>query len=686
MAFAAYAQQPAPMRPPAVPLVAHDPYFSVWSMADRLASESTKHWTGKPQSLVALARIDEKAYRLMGRDRQTPADALEQTRVEVLPTRTIYEFAGAGVRIGLTFLTPALPSDLETLSRPLTYIEWTASSSDGSAHRVALYFEAGPELAVNTADQPVLAARYQLDGQPALRMGSRDQPLLAKRGDDVRIDWGYLYLASDKPEGVTSAAVARDTARSEFLKTGRLPASDDFSDPFPASGRPAPMVLAMAVEAGDVAARPLARYFMLAYDDLWSLEYFQRRVRPWWRRNGAGPADLIRGARADHDALAQKSAAFDGELMADMRAAGGEKYARLAALAYRQTLAAHKLVADADGTPLYFPKENFSNGCIGTVDVIYPSAPFTMLFNPRLLRAQLEPVFAYAAMTRWPWPFAPHDLGTWPHANGQVYGGGERTEENQMPVEESGNMLILTAALARVEGSPAFAQKYWPQLAKWAAYLKEKGLDPENQLSTDDFAGHLAHNANLSVKAILALASYGLLCEMTGRGAEAASYRDTAREFAKKWTGLAAEGDHYRLAFDKPGTWSQKYNLVWDKLLGLNLFPPEVARKEIAFYLTKQNRYGLPLDNRKDYTKLDWILWTATMAETPADFEKLVAPAYQFANDSASRVPLSDWYDTVTAKQQGFQARSVVGGLFIKMLAEPALWNKYAGRAAAGKQ
>jgi hypothetical protein len=637
-------------------------------MADRLTAENTRHWTGKPNTLSALVRVDGKTYRVMGRDPQrTPA--LEQTRLEVTPTRTMYEFTGGGVKVGLTFFTPALPGDLDVLSRPLTYIEWTVASADGASHAASVYFEAGADLVVNTPDEPVLAARYQLDGQPALRMGSTEQPVLAKRGDDLRIDWGYLYLASDRAEGTTEAAVDRNQARAAFESTGKLPDSDDLSTP----RNP---VLAYTIDF----ARPGARYLMLAYDDLYAIEYFQRRERAWWRRKGAQAADLLRTGRKEHDALLTRSRQFDADLTADLKRLGGDAYAGLAILAYRQTLAAHKLVADADGTPMYFPKENFSNGCIATVDVIYPSAPFALLFNPVLLKAQLQPVLDYARMDRWPWPFAPHDLGQYPQANGQVYGGGERTETNQMPVEESGNMLIMMAALAKVEGNADFSAKYWPQLTKWADYLKEKGLDPENQLSTDDFAGHLAHNANLSIKAILALGAYGQLAQMTGHTREAAEYRKTAQEFARKWVELGAEGDHYRLAFDKPGTWSQKYNLVWDKLLGLNLFDPAIARKEIAFYLTKQNQFGLPLDNRRDYTKLDWILWTATMAENRADFDKLVTPAWKFANESPSRVPLTDWYDTATGKQQGFQARSVVGGLFIKMLSDPDTWKKWATR------
>jgi hypothetical protein len=243
------------------------------------------------------------------------------------------------------------------------------------------------------------------------------------------------------------------------------------------------------------------------------------------------------------------------------------------------------------------------------------------------------------------------------------------------------------SSAAELTGAPRFsgAPQGSPVLSRWAGYLKDKGLDPENQLSTDDFAGHLAHNANLSIKAILALDAYGVLCDMTGRAQDAAAYHNMARDFARKWARLANDGGHYRLAFDKPGTWSQKYNLVWDRVLNLDVFPAGIARSEIAFYKTKQNQFGLPLDNRRDYTKLDWILWTATIAEDRADFDAFVAPVYRFLNESPSRVPMTDWYSTVSGKQQGFQARSVIGGVFVKMLSDPAMWKKWASRSRAAR-
>jgi hypothetical protein len=547
---------------------------------------------------------------------------------------------------------------------------WEAKAADGKTHDVAAYFDASAALAVNVPDQAVVWNREKVDGLVALRCGSKEQAVLAKRGDDLRIDWGYLYVAAPEEAKPKAAVAAGASARAAFVADGGLPA-DDGRMPRPAKDE-AP-ALAVALPLGAVGAQPVARHALIAYDDLLSIVYFKKRLKPYWRRNGAEAADILKAAAKDFAAIAKRCAAFDEELMADLAKAGGEAYARIAALAYRQCFAGNKVAADAAGMPLVFPKENFSNGCIATVDVIYPMAPQFLFFSPPLAKGMIVDILDYAASPRWRFPFAPHDLGTYPMANGQVYGAGENGEENQMPVEESGNMLALVAAVARMDGNADFAAKYWPQLTKWAEYLKGKGLDPENQLCTDDFAGHLAHNVNLSAKAIVGLAAFAQLCKMRGQADEAAAYRKTAEAFAAKWAEMADDGDHYRLAFDKSGTWSQKYNLVWDRVLGLGLFPPAVAAKEMAYYRKAQKKYGLPLDNRKGYTKLDWILWTSTLTGAREDFEALVDPVYEFLCESPSRVPMTDWYETGNGRQVGFQARPVVGGVFIKMLDDAAL-------------
>lgn len=651
-----------PIRPPATPLITHDPYFSLWSMADQLTAEVTKHWTGAEQPLSGLIRIDGQPYRFLG-TQPREAKPMEQTRRVVTPMRTRYEFSAAGVKLSLEFFTPAFIAELDILSRPVTYLTWEAGATDGRTHAVDVYFDAATVIAANNTDQRTVWSRVQAGQVRALRAGTAQQEMLARSGDNLRIEWGHFYLALPPASDATLAAAGPRT-RNEFLRTGKLPASDELEPQ-------ARMVLAAAWSVPALSAAPVARTTLLAYDDQYSIQYLQRNLRPWWRRNGMGIAELLQTAAAEYEALHDRAVKLDAALTAEFVRAGGEDYAAIAILAYRQALAAHKLVADLDGTPLYFSKENFSNGCIATVDVTYPSAPLFLRYNPVLLKGMLQPILDYASLPRWRWPFAPHDLGQYPLANGQVYGGGERTEENQMPVEESGNMLILMGALGQQEKDATFipfVRRYWPMLGKWAAYLRDKGMDPDNQLSTDDFAGHLAHNTNLSIKAIVALGAYAQMAGRLGEAATAAEYRKIAQDMAKKWPEMARDGDHYRLAFDKPGTWSQKYNLVWDKLLGLNLFDPAIARTELAYYRTKQNVYGLPLDNRETYTKLDWIIWTATMAETSQEFQSLIAPVAKFLHESPSRVPMTDWYRTTDGKMVGFQARSVVGGVFIPLL------------------
>jgi Domain of unknown function (DUF4965)/Domain of unknown function (DUF1793)/Domain of unknown function (DUF5127)/Domain of unknown function (DUF4964) len=659
-------QTTASLRPPAVPLVACDPYFSIWSPADQLNAADTVHWTGKPHRLRSSVRIDGQSFRVMGAG-STDEQPLPQRTLTVLPTRTLYTFEGAGIALALTFMTPALPDDINILSRPVTYVTYEFRSLDGKTHDVALSLSAGAEITVNEPNQEVVVSTPKMSGSLTVAsVGSREQAVLGKKGDDLRIDWGYLYLAASASEKARLETRPAVNAAAGSVGEGPLKAAD--------------ALISLHFEDLKVSSKPVSRWLMLAYDDLYSIQYMRKNLRPYWRRTGWEAADLLKAAAKDYASLQKRCQAFDQELMADLTQAGGEKYAMICALAFRQCFAAGKFVADENGQPLQFCKENHSNGCIGTSDVFYPMAPQFLLFGPSLAKSFLVPFMNYAASDRWKFPFAPHDLGTYPKANGQVYGDGERGVNNQMPVEESGNLLCLMGAIAQMEGNANFAGLYWKQLEQWAEYLKEKGFDPENQLCTDDFAGHLAHNVNLSAKAICGLGAFAKLCELRGDKTKAEDYFKLARQFAQRWVKEADDGDHFRLAFDKPGTWSQKYNMMWDRILSLNLFPDSALRKEMDYYKKIQNKYGLPLDNRQTYTKLDWITWTATLTQNRADFEALIAPVFTFINETPDRSPLTDWYQTKTARKVGFTGRPVIGGVFAQMLYHRSVWAKYAGR------
>ena len=615
--------------------------------------------------MCGIIRIDGTALRFMG-EKPSELPILEQKNITTAATTTTFEFEGRGVALEVEFLSPLLPNDLDLLTRPVTYITFTLSATDGNEHSVEIYFDNTAEFAVDHISQKVTAARQHYNDIELLSFQSVDQFILGKKGDDVRIDWGMQYLGVPSNSQSQTSISPAELSRSKFVNDGVLPNTDDQN--FPRAADDNWPGLSVILSFGKINKNAISRHLLMAYDELYSVEYFHQKLKPYWKRDGLKIDELLSKANVEYVSIRNRCHEFDEKLRQELIDRGGKKYSQVAELAFRQCLSAHTIVQDTDGTLLMFSKENFSGGFIGTVDVTYPGSPFFLYFNPDLLKAQIVPILKYAASSRWTFPFAPHDLGTYPQANGQLYGGGEHSEDNQMPIEECGNMLILATAVCKMENKPDLANQHWTTLLKWANYLMEYGLDPKSQLSTDDFAGHLAHNSNLSLKAILAIAAFGQLCQMRGDNTQAQVYLQAAQRMATEWMKLADDGDHYRLAFDKEGSWSQKYNLVWQSLFGLNLFPASVAQKEISYYLKKQNLFGLPLDNRADYTKADWLVWSACLAETKEEFETLVNPLYEFLDSSSSRVPFTDLYDTKTAKQVGFQARSVVGGVFLPLL------------------
>ena len=560
-------------------------------------------------------------------------EAAIQKSVDVLPTQTYYTFTCGPVELDLVFTAPLLMEDLDLISTPINYISYRVRSLDKKQHDVQVYIETTPQLAVHEPSQPTISEKISKNGMDYLKAGTIDQPYVKRKGDGVRIDWGYAYLGSNSAPNKDLSIGNYYDMKQAFITNGKLlPNSQDFITRSE-SDMPA---MAYTENLGKVDNQGKSGYVMLGYDDIYSIEYFYERRMAYWKHNGqVSIFDAFERAQASYPSLMKRCRAFDQQLMADAEKAGGRKYAELLALTYRHSITAHKLLTDKEGNLLFLSKENHSNGCINTVDLTYPSAPLYLIYNTELMKGMLNSIFYYSESGRWNKPFPSHDT-----------------------------------AISMMEGNANYASKYWETLSTWANYLIENGLDPENQLCTDDFAGHLAHNANLSAKAIMAIAGYGEMARMLGKETTANKYIETAKRLAIEWEKMAFDGDHYKLAFDKPGTWSQKYNLIWDKVFNMNIFPQKVFDTEIPFYLTKQNKYGLLLDSRAQYTKSDWVLWSACMSPDDATFQKFIDPIYTYANETTSRVPISDWHDTNTGKMMNFKARSVVGGYYMKLLME----------------
>jgi hypothetical protein len=625
------------LRAPATPLITIDPYFSIWSVNDGLNDGETVHWTGKPNAITGILQVGNDEYLFMGSKANT--QKMVQTSCDITAMSTIYKFTAGAVELTLTFTSPLLLDDLKILSRPVSYMKVELGGLDNDSHQAKVSLYVADDVCLDTRQEnPTMGEAITINQEIACaRMGSTLQPILGKVGDDVRINWGYFYLAAK--HGTPEVRVHKQGEATQLEASVLLNTDEQKS-----------------------------ALFTFSYDDIYCLQYFGENLKGYWTKESEDIKEIILRAYSEYDDILTRCNMFSDELYQSAFTSGGEKYAELLMLAYRQVIAAHKLCEDTKGELLFISKECFSNACAATVDVTYPSIPLFLLYNPELVKGMLRPVFKYAALEEWYHDFAPHDVGTYPLLNGQVYGGGTIITD-QMPIEECGNMLVTVAAACLASGDFSFASTYLPTLKLWTEYLIKNGTDPENQLCTDDFAGHLAHNCNLAAKAIMGVASFGIILENLASKEEGASYFETADKMAKSWIERASNGDGtYKLTFDQADTFSMKYNLIWDRLFKTNLFAGELLETEMESYIRHTNPYGMPLDNRATYTKSDWLVWCATLMKNKEDFERMIEPLWKAYDETESRVPMTDWYDTLTAKQIGFQHRSVQGGLYIKLL------------------
>ncbi len=624
-------------------------------------SDTQKSWLHEGENVIAAhchnttggSYVDFGLYE----NRLQSTDAMElarQNSCDVMATSTYYNFTCGPVNLDLVFTAPMLIDDPDLISTPINFISYQVKSADGRKHDVQFYLSASPQFTVNEMTQPTQSSIVTENGVRYLKSGSEEQNYCGRTGDLITIDWGYLYIPAIN--GEIAIANPLDAERS-FVETGKLPESAKGT--VRSTSHVTMPSLAFANDLGNITeARD---YMLIGYDEVYDMEYMHKKYKAYYARDGKTIFQAFDEFNRDYSSLMKRCRELDKKIYDDALAAGNVKYAEMLAANYRLVMGAHKLFRDDKGHMLYFSKENKSGGFVNTVDLTYPECPIYLLYNPELQKGMMLSILDYALTPeRRGKNCAAHDLGIYPQANGMHYG-------DSMPLEESANMIILANAICRLTGDGEWLKPYAKVLRTWAEFCRDNGQNPGNQLCTDDFKGPSEQNTNLSLKAITAVAAYAELAKYIGDD-KADSFAGTAKNMALLWEADARDGDHYRMEFHRPGTWSQKYNLVWDRMWGYNNFPAEIVDREVNFYLNHQQKYGLPLDSRDMQTKSDWIFWTASLAPDTDTFLRFSDRHWDYMNETTSRIPLSDFYLADRGTSCNFSGRSVIGGLWIKVL------------------
>ena len=658
-----------PLRPPAVPLVVRGPYVNVWMNSDAAAGHWPTFWNGSIKAITGYVRVDGTPYVFIG-DPGNGVALARQVQLEVTATQSRFVFAAGGVNLYVNFISPVDADDLQKLSVPLGYIQVQAVSVDGASHTTSVYLDISGEWAHGDTGTQVVWTREDLAAAPSPMTAFSVHPLNpgTLRETNEYAAWGTAVFASAST-GVLTQAGSDQVVRGAFIAGTPLDGTVDTDQPRAISDRWP--VFAYQADLGALGGVPSApRVFAIGNVRQPAVSYLGADVPPLWQAYWPSWQAMVMASLADaaSGSLVARADALDRKIAPAAVALGGAHYAALCAATLRQAFGGTELVGTA-ADPWLLMKEISSSGNLQTVDVMYPAMPAFLYANPALVRLLVAPHIEYAESGRWPLEFAAHDLGaSYPNASGHDDGGGEN-----MPVEESANLVLMTAAyLAAAPGAESsdYVSAHYAILQKWTKYLVANALDPGFQNQTDDFTGFIAHSSNLALKGILAIGAMGQIARTLGNSVDADHYQSVAQDYITTWSMRSqdAASSHLRLAYDGDDqTWSLKYNSYPDRLLKLGLIPAATLAEETAWYVQQRAEYGFPLDNRHTYTKADWELWTAAGVNDAALRQQIIDAVYKFADRTPQRVPFTDWYDTEAGTQTGFTARPVIGGLFSLM-------------------
>ncbi|CEL07861.1 Putative Glutaminase GtaA [Aspergillus calidoustus] len=493
----------SPARPPALPLAVKSPYLSTWLPAGSnggnggyLAGEWPTFWEGQVTGWAGLVRVDGQVYTWMGLPGST---TVNQTAYEYTSTKSIFTMhVGDMVELKITFLSPITPNDLRRQSLVFSYLDVSITSLDGEPHQVQVYTDISAEWA--SGDRSAIAQwdHGVTSNGVAYHKIHRQTPLLFSESRD-QAEWGDWYWATNNGTSLTYQAGAGISVRQAFASSGRLSNTNDanyraISNEWPVFG--------FAHDLGFIQSTTSV-LFSIGLAQSEAVQYTGRSdtltpVPSLWTSYFSSALEALDFFHHDYRDSNALSSALDDRIAQDSLAAAGQDYLTITSLSTRQAFAATQLTGTIE-SPYIFMKEISSNGNMNTVDVIFPAHPVFLYTNPELLKLLLRPHFEIQESGHYPNSYAMHDIGShYPNATGHPDGNDE-----PMPLEECGNMVIMALAYAQKAHDTEYLEQHYDKLRSWTNYLIDDALYPANQISTDDFAGPLACVLPTDVNAVL---------------------------------------------------------------------------------------------------------------------------------------------------------------------------------------
>ncbi|KAF7355439.1 DUF1793-domain-containing protein [Mycena sanguinolenta] len=720
-----------PFNPSAIPLAVRTPYLSAWLPQGEGAALNdawATFWTGMIVGWAGFVKVDGTPYVFLGAP-SVPSVTFSkavQKSSQFTSTQSIFVLSAGPVDLTVTFLSPVEPNDLVKQSIPFSYMAVSAAATDGKSHSVQVYSDISAEwtsgdnsLTVNwnsTTSGSILTHQVQLETQTVfgevndhtqcawvsgswlalqLTVTLRRVCILFHPRMSVAAFPSISHILTDKQTVSATYQTGQDiVVRAQFVTNGKLTNTLDtnfraIEDDWPVFG--------FAHDLGTVTTVSTPVVFSVGHIRDPALEYIiaggaLENRNLYYMSEFSTSAAVIAEFLGDYSAALTRANRFDAQVQTDASKISAD-YAAIVALSIRQALGAVEITLSKTSTGAFntsdiivFMKEISSDGNVNTVDVIFPAWQVFGWGNDQYLnllsgRSSCTRTLLWAntcskassvirrldniRTNKW----SVHDLGSsYPKALGHNDGADEA-----MPVEESGNMVIMALSYAQKTGDISQLQQYTTLLAQWTGFLVSDSLIPANQISTDDFAGALANQTNLAIKGIVGIGAMGQIETLLGNTAQASNYSGEHGQ-ARKWRTMAgypqwqtfaasSTGAHLTLNYGNSSSWGLSYNLFGDKLLGLNLFPESIYAEQTAWYSTHANAFGVPLDTRHTYTKTDWECLTASWATTTDVRDLLITAVKDWVSDGLNNGPFGDLYDTISGEIAiGFRARPVVGG------------------------